>query len=59
MHLQEGPGRGVPMRSALLCARTLAPLAARPLAEVRQLLQADEAVRVGVHNAPTAQVVAI
>src|SRR4051812_35345826 len=51
----------MPIRSTLLCARALAPLApraARPLTDVGQVLYADQGVRVGVHDTPTDQVVA-
>ena len=39
--------------------RLLPVLALGPLADMRQVLQPDETVRVGVHNAPTDKVVAL
>ncbi len=53
------PRRGVPVGFALLCARFLAVFAFGPLAHMGQFFQADETVRMPVHDAPAEDMVAI
>jgi hypothetical protein len=54
----ERPRRGVPVGSSLLLARLFALLPLGALANVGQVFQADEAVWVAVHDAPTEHMVA-
>ena len=53
------PLGGVPVGFALLGARFLAVCAFGPLADMGQVFQADETVRMPVHDAPTEDMVAI
>src|SRR5260221_3274217 len=59
VHPRKRPLGSVPIGLALLDASTRAMFAAPTLAQVPQLLPADETVRVGIYDAPTDQVVAI
>jgi len=59
VQLRKRTLRGMAVGSAPLHRRLLAILALGALAEVRQVLQADEAMRVGFHRAPANHVVAI
>src|SRR6516164_11148432 len=59
LQFSEGPLGGMPVGAPLLRTRALAMPALPPLAEVGEVLQADEAVRVGVHDLPTDTMVAL
>ncbi len=58
VQFRECPSRRAPIRAALLRACARAPLTARPLADMSQILQTKEALRVCVHKAPTDRMVA-
>src|SRR5260370_41942278 len=58
VQFREGPFGGMSIGLALLLARLFAMLPFGALADVGQILQADAAVRVGVHDLPADGVVA-
>src|SRR5262249_15065496 len=55
----KGLLRGMSVGLTLLLTRLLSVPASPPLADMRQVLQSDQAVRVGVHDAPTDDMVAL
>src|SRR5258708_6177632 len=57
MQFSKGPLRGVSVRSSLLLRGVLPMLALGALTDVGQVFQADDAVWVLIHNAPTDLVV--
>jgi len=59
VQFRERPLRGMLVRATLLHCGFLAMLPSSPLADVGQILQTDEAMRVGIHDAPTDAVMAL
>src|SRR5215467_366608 len=57
MQFSKGPGRRMPVRSSLLLRGFLPMPASCALTDVRQVFQANDAVWVLLHNAPTDRVV--